>query len=243
MISIALAAGYATRMYPLTENFPKPLLDVGGSTILDRLLWDLDGLDIIERHVVVSNHKFIDHFEAWRRVTPLRKPVTVIDDGTTGNDNRLGAVRDIQLGIDREHIDDDILVLAADNVLDFSLGALVSAHAKSGTSQIFCYDEPDMGVLRRCGVAEMDGDMRVVSMVEKPPEPKSHWAVPPFYLYAKKDVPLIAAAIEGGVNVDAPGSLVSWLCGRTDIRANVMPGKRIDVGSLDAYERLKDTYR
>ena len=239
MISLALAAGYATRMYPLTENFPKPLLPVGGIMILDRLLMDLDALPEIERHVVVSNHKFIDHFEDWRKRTPLKKPITLIDDGTTSNDNRLGAVRDIQLTIERECIDDDILVLAADNLLDFSLSVLVRAYDQSGASQIFCYREDDLSVLRRCGVATLSADFRVIHMVEKPSEPQSHWAVPPFYLYARRDLALIADAISGGVNVDAPGSLVSWLCERTEIRATEMPGKRIDVGTLEAYERLK----
>ena len=239
MISLALAAGYATRMYPLTENFPKPLLPVAGLTILDRLLMDLDRMDEVERHVVVSNHKFIDHFEKWKRETPLKKPIVLIDDGTTSNEDRLGAVRDIQLAVDREQIDDDLFVMAADNLLDFSLRALVDAFLQDGVSRIFCYREPDLAMLRRCGVVTLDDGFRAIRMVEKPQQPESNWAVPPFYLYARGDVPQIAKAIADGANVDAPGSLVSWLCERTEIKALEMPGKRVDVGSLEAYERVK----
>ncbi len=240
MISLALAAGYATRMYPLTEQFPKPLLPIAGVTILDRLLLDLDHLDAIDRHVVVSNHKFIAHFQDWLKSTPVKKPVTLIDDGTTDNEHRLGAVVDMQLAIEREGIMDDLFVLAADNLLDFSLKALVDAFAKDGVSRVFCYREPDAEKLRRCGVLTPDESMRVVRMAEKPEYPETSWAVPPFYLYAKRDLPLIKAAIEEGANTDAPGSLVAWMCRRAEIRAMEMPGRRVDVGSLSAYEAIRE---
>lgn len=240
MISLALAAGYATRMYPLTKHFPKPLLPVAGVTILDRLLSDLDRLDAIERHVVVSNHIFLGHFEDWLKRTPIKKPVALIDDGTQSNERRLGAVKDIQLAVEREGIADDLFVLAADNLLDFSLKALADEFQKDGVSRIFCYRETDGDRLRRCGVMTPDESMRVVRMIEKPQNPETDWAVPPFYLYARRDVPLIKEAIEGGANTDAPGSLVSWMCERTEIRAVPMPGRRVDVGSLAAYEAIRD---
>lgn len=120
MKTIIVAAGYATRLYPLTENFPKPLLKVGDNTILGRLLDDVDRIDGLSGHVIVTNHKFAAAFEEWRATTHYRKPITIVDDGTLTNDTRLGAVNDLLLAIDRCGIDEDIMVLAADNILEFS---------------------------------------------------------------------------------------------------------------------------
>ena len=119
MKCLVLAAGYATRLYPLTENFPKPLLMVGKKNILDWLLDDLNEADVIDEFIVVSNHKFVEHFNNWAKNKEYK--ITVVDDGTSTNETRLGAVKDIQYAIDKLHIDDDMMVLAGDNVLDFSL--------------------------------------------------------------------------------------------------------------------------
>ena len=123
MKCLILAAGYATRLYPLTENFPKPLLDVNGKTILDWLVDDIDTLGVIDEYVVISNHKFANHFDTWAKTKSQR--VTVIDDGTSSNETRLGAVCDVQFAIDELKLDDDMLVIAGDNVLDFSLTTFI----------------------------------------------------------------------------------------------------------------------
>ncbi|MDL2205551.1 NTP transferase domain-containing protein [Eubacteriales bacterium OttesenSCG-928-N13] len=239
MISLMLCAGYATRMYPLTEQFPKPLLPVGDSTILTRLIQDLDSIEQIERHVVVSNHKFIGQFESWAKQLSIKKPLVVLDDGSTDNATRLGAVRDIQFAIDGLSLDDDLLVTAGDNLLTFSLGALVQESLRQSSSMVMCYEELDQAAFRRSGVLVKDDQGRVLSMVEKPENPPSHFAVPPFYLYLRQDLPLIAQAISDGAATDAPGSLVSYLCSRTRICALPMPGQRIDVGDIQGYERIK----
>ena len=119
MKCLILAAGYATRLYPLTENFPKPLLKVGEKTILDWLVDDLDSAGVIDGYVVISNHKYASHFERWAEGKPQR--ISVVDDGTESNETRLGAVRDIQFAMEQLGLDDDLLVIAGDNVLDFSL--------------------------------------------------------------------------------------------------------------------------
>ena len=124
MKCIILAAGYATRLYPLTENFPKPLLPVQGKAILDWLIEDMDRSGAIEEYVVVSNHKFAHHFQAW--AAGKAQKVTIVDDGTQSNETRLGAVRDIQFALDTLHIQEDILVMAGDNLLDFSLTKFIS---------------------------------------------------------------------------------------------------------------------
>ena len=142
MKNVVLAAGYATRMYPLTENFPKPLLPVGTSTILDKMLEDVDALEDIDEHIIVTNHRFIGIFEDWRldAVKKYAKPIRLIDDGSTSNDNRIGAVGDLVAAIRKFDIRDDILVAAADNLLDFSLSSLVDFFKEKGTAVIFYYD-------------------------------------------------------------------------------------------------------
>ena len=178
MKCLILAAGYATRLYPLTENFPKPLLKVGEKTILDWLIDDIDGAGLVDEYVVISNHKFAGHFEAWAKEHSL--PITVVDDGTSTNETRLGAVCDMQFAIDELGIDDDLLVIAGDNVLDFSLTAFIHYAKDKGTSCTMRYYEADEKRLKKSGVSEIgEGDV-LLSMEEKPEKPKSSWCTPPF---------------------------------------------------------------
>ncbi|MBQ4282771.1 MAG: nucleotidyltransferase family protein [Lachnospira sp.] len=241
MKCVILAAGYATRMYPLTENFPKPLLEVGGRTIMDRLLDDIETIEQIDECVVVTNHRFIAHFEDWKsRQSDRRFSIDVLDDGSTENDNRLGAVKDLDFAIGECNIDDDVLVLAGDNLLDFSLKGYVEFFVEKNHSSIMYYYEPELDRLRRTGVIDIDGEGKVLSMQEKPQNPVSNYAVPPFYIYAKDDLHWIREAVVSGVNVDAPGNLLSKMCQYCEVYAFNMPGKRIDVGCLADYEKIKD---
>lgn len=241
MKCLILAAGYATRLYPLTENFPKPLLEVGGKSILDWLVDDIDGAGLVDEYVVISNHKFASHFESWAASKPQR--ITVVDDGTSTNETRLGAVCDIQFAIDSLHLDDDLLVIAGDNVLDFSLRKFVTYAAEKKTSCIMRYFEPDEKRLRKCGVVTIDDDDVVTDMEEKPAEPKSHWCCPPFYYYTASDAARIPQAISDGCGTDAPGSFIAWLCRQTKVHAMEMPGHRYDIGNLQSYEKVQKEYK
>ena len=240
MKCLFLAAGYATRLYPLTENFPKPLLAVNGKSILDHLIEDIDTLGLVDEYVVISNHKFVDHFKKW--ADESRYPITVVDDGTSSNETRLGAVRDIQFAIDELSIDDDMLVLAGDNLLDFSLTKFMKYAKEKNASCIMRYYEADAKRLTKSGVATIDENDLIVEMEEKPAEPKSNWCCPPFYYYTKEDARLIAKGIEAGCGVDAPGSYIAWLCGQTKVYAMEMPGKRYDIGNLESYEKIQKEY-
>lgn len=242
MKNIVIAAGYATRLYPLTENFPKPLLKVGGSTILGRLLDDVDLLPEIDSHIIVTNHKFAPVFEEWARTADYTKPITVIDDGTETNETRLGAVRDLLLAIDRCGVDDDIMVLAADNILEFPLRGFVDFFRDKGTSVIMCHREPELRRLQRTGVIDVDGSMRVLLMQEKPERPVSHWAVPPFYIYSRRDLPLIRECLEHGCGHDAPGNLARYLSEVSTLHAWPMPAGRFDIGSLDSYREAQERF-
>ena len=235
MKNIVIAAGYATRLGELTKNFPKPLLQIGSSTILDRMLADIDRIADIDEHIVVTNHKFAPVFRDWAAKGGYTKPVTIIDDGTETNDARLGAVCDLLLAVEQLHIDDDLLVVAADNILYFSFQEFVDFFHQKNTSCIMCHKQPDVEKLRRTGVIEVDDQMRVQSMEEKPSQPKSHWAVPPFYIYRKEDLPLVLHSVDNGCGRDAPGNLAHYMVEHTVMHAWPMSAGRFDIGSLDTY--------
>lgn len=241
MKCLILAAGYATRLYPLTENFPKPLLRVGDKTILDWLIDDIDTLGLVDEYVVISNHKFAHHFDGW--AAAKRQKITVVDDGTSTNETRLGAVKDIQYAIDELGLDDDMLVIAGDNLLDFSLTKFLTYAKEKNASCIMRYYEPVMEKLVKCGVVTIDEEDKILRMTEKAPEPETHWCCPPFYYYTREDAKLIRKGIEAGCGVDAPGSYITWLCTEVPVYAMEMPGSRYDIGNLESYERVKQEYK
>jgi len=243
MKNIVIAAGYATRLGELTKNFPKPLLKIGQSTILGRMLDDIDRINEIDEHIIVTNHKFAHIFEQWAKEQSYTKPVTIIDDGTETNETRLGAVCDLLLAMEKCQINDDMLVVAADNILYFSFQEFVDfAHAKQ-TSCIMCHEQPSIEKLQRTGVIVVDDEMRVLNMEEKPLEPKSHWAVPPFYIYKKSDLDLVRHSVENGCGKDAPGNLAHYMADHTTLHAWPMSAGRFDIGSLDTYKEAQELFK
>lgn len=242
MKNIVIAAGYATRLGELTKNFPKPLLKIGENTILGRMLDDIDRIPEIDEHIVITNHKFAPIFEEWKKGLGYQKPVTIVDDGTETNDTRLGAVCDLLFAMEKLGIDDDMLVVAADNLLFFSFQEFVDfAHTKN-TSCIMCHEQPSIEKLQRTGVIVVDDEMKVLNMEEKPQEPKSHWAVPPFYIYRKEDLDLVRHSVENGCGKDAPGNLAHYMVEHTTMHAWPMSAGRFDIGSLDTYYEAIEKY-
>lgn len=254
MKCIVLAAGYATRLYPLTENFPKPLLEVNGKSILDWLLEDVQSTNMVDEVIVVSNHKFYDIFTEWadkakNRLSGMK--LTILDDGSTDNDNRLGAVKDIAFainecnltGADKNVCEDGVLVLAGDNLLDFSIKGFLDFYKEKNATCIMRHYEPSLEKLQRTGVVEVDSSDKVISMEEKPKEPKSNWAVPPFYIYGKEDLPVIVDCVnDEEINLDAPGGFIEWFCKKREVYAYEMPGKRYDIGNRESLEWIRKNY-
>ncbi len=240
MKCLILAAGYATRLYPLTENFPKPLLMVGEKTILDWLIDDIETSGLIDEYVVISNHKYVTHFEEWAKT---KEKITIVDDGTSSNETRLGAVRDIEFALKKLSIDDDVFVIAGDNLLDFSLNKFLEYSKQKGTSAIMRYYEANVEKLKKCGVVKIYENDKILNMEEKPSEPQSNWCSPPFYFYLREDINKIPQAISEGCNVDAPGSFVVWLAQKTAVHSMEMPGKRYDIGNLQSYEQVRNDYK
>lgn len=241
MKCIILAAGYATRLYPLTENFPKPLLTVGEKPILDWLLDDIDTIGLVDTYIVISNHKFVHHFEAWAKEKSQK--IIVVDDGTRSNETRLGAVKDIQFAIDKLNLEDDLLVIAGDNVLDFSLTKFISYAKAKNTSCMMRYYEASEERLRKSGVVSVNASDLVLDMTEKPEHPVSPWCCPPFYFYTREDAKLVEQGIDAGCGTDAPGSYAAWLCKKTKVHAMEMPGRRYDIGNLESYEKVQKEYK
>ena len=241
MKCLILAAGYATRLYPLTENFPKPLLKVGDKTILDWLLDDIELSGEIDDYVVISNHKYAHHFDDWAKTKPYK--ITVVDDGTSTNETRLGAVKDVQFAIEKLKLDSDLLVIAGDNLLDFSLNSFIDYAKANQTSCIMRYYEPNDEKLKKCGVVTIDENDLILNMTEKSPTPATHWCCPPFYYYTREDSRRVADGIAAGCGTDAPGSYIAWLCTVTPVHAMEMPGSRYDIGNLQSYETAKQSYK
>ena len=242
MKNIVIAAGYATRLGELTKNFPKPLLKIGENTILGRMLDDIDKILEIDEHIVITNHKFAGIFEEWVAKQNYSKPVTIVDDGTETNDTRLGAVCDLLFAMDKLKIDDDLLVVAADNILFFSFQEFVDFAKVKNTSCIMCHEQPSIEKLQRTGVIVLDENDRVLNMEEKPQEPKSHWAVPPFYIYLKKDLEMVRHSVENGCGKDAPGNLAHYMVENTEMHAWKMTAGRFDIGSLDTYKEACEKF-
>lgn len=259
MKNIVIAAGYATRLGELTKDFPKPLLKIGEKSILERMLDDIDGIDDITEHVIVTNHKFAHIFEEWKNTVNYRKPITILDDGTSTNETRLGAVCDLLLAIrmlderirssqnNRDAAEaSDLLVVAADNLLFFSFKGFVDFAKAKGTSCIICHEQKELAKLQRTGVVVIDENNRVLNMEEKPLQPKSNWAVPPFYVYLEKDLDLVRNAVANGCGKDAPGNLAHYLCERTPMHAWPMAGTgenlRFDIGSIDTYKEACERF-
>lgn len=242
MKNIVIAAGYATRLGELTKNFPKPLLQIGETTILGRMLDDIDRIPEIDEHIIITNHRFAEIFEDWASAQTYSKPVTIVDDGTSTNETRLGAVCDLLFALDKLSIDDDLLVVAADNILMFSFQEFVDFAREKDSSCIMCHEQPSIERLQRTGVVVLDENGKVLNMEEKPQEPKSHWAVPPFYIYLRKDLELVRNSVENGCCKDAPGNLAHYMVDNTLMHAWKMTAGRFDIGSLDSYEEAKKLF-
>ena len=204
---------------------------------------DIDSIDDIDEHIIVSNHKFVKYFENWAKNCKLNKPITIIDDGSISNETRLGAVKDIQFAIDTLDLDDDLLIVAGDSMIDFSFQAFVDFFHEKNATVIMCDYQEDINTLRRCGVMIVDNDFRVISMEEKPQNPKSNWCAGAFYIYKKDELQLIKHGIKDGCKTDTPGDLICYLCEKTDIYAFRIPGIYYDIGTFESYEKVKAIFK
>ena len=242
MKAILLCAGFATRMHPLTKNRPKPLLKVAGRPILDDLVLQLIESGHVTSFQVVSNARFAPQCSNWADEMRARYPghgFRVENDGAQGNEDRLGAIGDLNFAVEHEDPGEIALVAAGDNLFRFDLGALLQKAVTEPRDTITVYREIDLDRQRRTGIVELDQDFRVRAFHEKPERPPSEWAAPALYLLTRQSLAKLPVFLAEHPNSDAPGHFIRWLAADGVVHAHVMKGNRLDVGDLAGLERAE----
>jgi glucose-1-phosphate thymidylyltransferase len=240
MKAVVLAAGYATRLRPLTDTWAKELLPVGGRPIVDWILDAIAAVAAVDEVHLVTNHRKVDAFTEWA----ASRGVHVHDDGTTTNDDRLGAIGDLRFVVDSAPLDDDLLVIAGDNLFEFSLADYVSFWRAQGVaSAVAVRDVGSRELATQYGIVSLDSNSRIVDFVEKPAEPPSTLAATATYLYHRSHVHLLHAYLSDGNSPDQPGRFVEWLCRREPVFGWQFDGAWYDIGDgeqlLAADNRLR----
>lgn len=237
-----LAAGYAQRLGAYTVDTPKALLTIGGQTMLDRLVDKLDELKGIEEIVVVSNHRFYEQFIAWHEARGNRKDIRILNDNTTSNENRLGAIGDMRFALDTLKVVDDWFVLASDNLFDFSLQGVYDFYRRTGAPTVVGIELNDRAKLRQFAVAELSADGRIIAMEEKPENPRGNIGVFALYIYPRGVMARVHEYLATGGKADAPGNFPVWLYRLQSVYCYLAPSMIYDVGTVAELERLRAEY-
>jgi len=238
MKAIILAAGYATRMHPLTENQPKALLPLGGRPIIDYIIDQINTLPNVNEIIVMSNHKFYADFEKWAEKHTSKTPIFLIDDGSMDDTDRLGAIGDIYFAIQVKNISEDIVVIAGDNYFTYPLLEQYEFFKQKNADTLCATQIADREQLKAFAVATLADDGKVLSLTEKPAEPQSDIAVFATYFYQTATLPLFDEYFGEGLNTDQPGKFPEWLHKKKDIYAYMMNGECHDIGTIEAYEAM-----
>ena len=242
MKAIILVAGYATRLYPLTKDKPKALLEVNKKPIINYIVEQIDKIDAIDDIFVVSNHKFAKNFEDWAKVTESEKKITVIDDGTDTVETRRGAIGDILFTIEQMKLDDEIMIIAGDNLFTYDLKDFFDYYKKIDCDSVCAKRFENKEMLSQFGIAELDGNNKIIGLEEKPENPKSDIVVYATYLYKKETMPMFKDYMDEGNNLDAPGHFIEWLYKKKDVYAYIFDGECYDVGTHESYEAVQKVF-
>jgi glucose-1-phosphate thymidylyltransferase len=237
---LVLAAGYATRLYPLTLDRPKHLLDVAGRPILEHVLDSLAPIDF-DGAYLVTNARFADSFREWASGYHPQE-VRIVDDGTTDDATKLGAIGDLDLVLTQEQVDDDLVVVAGDNLFSESLEGFGTFARERDAPVLAVYDVGDLDLVRRYSEVRVDDDGRVVHLEEKPAQPQSTLGGIALYFYPRASLPFVRTYLEEGGNPDQPGRLVEWLYSRTAVYAWKVPGRWLDIGSPETLAEANRTF-
>jgi len=246
MKGIILAAGYATRLYPLTRDIPKPLLPVAGKATMEYILSHLLPVEDIDVVYIITNDKFYPQFAEWKkgfdRKYPTDKKIDIMNDGTSTNESRLGSIGDIDFVISKKGLNDDLLMIAGDSLFDFELDGMIHYfHEKNGC--VLCaYRTGDMDILRRRGVIKIDDTNRIIDFKEKPKRPTSDIAVPAIHIYKRECLNLFGQYLSEGHNPDAPGYFVDWLYKKEPMYAYFFTGNCYDIGNAESYYKVNQIF-
>lgn len=242
MKAVLLCAGFATRLYPLTQDQPKSLLSIAGEPLLNHLIRRMEAISDLTEIILVSNGKFESLFNRWARELETSKRIRVVSDGTMDNEHRLGAIRDLALAIERGAVHEDVLVLAGDNLIDAELTPFISfAKAKKPAASLGIFDIGDLGLARKYGLVETDTSDRITRFLEKPDAPPTTWASTGIYFLPRETLMFISRYLETSKNPDAPGYYMSWLANEIQMYAFRFGGTWFDIGDLASY-RKADRY-
>ncbi|MBE6012770.1 MAG: nucleotidyltransferase family protein [Lachnospiraceae bacterium] len=241
MKAIILAAGYATRLYPLTLNMPKALLPINGKPILDYIVDEINTIKAIDEIYLVSNHKYAENFFQWaeERKDPS---ITVLDDGTLSDEDKKGAIGDIKFVIDEKNIDDDVLIIASDTFFTYKLIDFYNYYKEIDKDCVCAEEVESIEDLRRFAVAILNEDKKIMKLIEKPAEPPSNIGVYATYIYKKETVPLFDLYLKEGNKPDAPGFFLQWLHNKKDVYAYIFDGRCFDIGTPEAYEKVQKDF-
>ncbi len=243
--AIIPAAGYGTRLYPLTKNTPKALLDIAGRPVLSYVLDKIELLGEVDKVFIVTNDKFYNAFADWVDLyaQQLTMDISVINDGSTSNENRLGAIGDSYLAIKKGKIKDDILDISSDNLFDFGLGKALEVFNETEGSVIGLYDVKDKYLARHYGIVAVDAENKLTAFQEKPENPLSTLASIGIYMFQKDHVPLFKEYVELGHAKDAPGHFVEWLHKEKPVFGHVFNGKWFDIGSFEQLDKARQGFK
>ena len=243
MKALILGAGYGVRLYPLTKNIPKALLPMGGIPIIERILKKVLPLKGLDKIYIVTNQRFYRNYEHWLSTYPARKKITLCDDGTTSNDDRLGAIGDIQFILEKYNIKDNLLIIAGDNLFDFNLSDFVRFFTKYGsTVALKNMQGRDKKLISQYSIVTLDKDKRIIDFEEKPPEPQGALIAICLYLFTIKELGMIKQYLRMGCNPDAPGYYIQWLYKKSPLYGCILKGKWFDIGDIDSYNQANNYY-
>jgi len=235
---IILAAGYATRLYPLTKNSPKPLLAVAGRPMIDYIVEKLNVLPDLEKIYVVTNDRFYSNFQEWQPQSAVPDKIELINDGTDSDDNKLGAIGDMDFVIRQKNIMDDLLIVGGDNIFDFELGPIDEFYRKHG-SVVGLYQAESFEAVKKYSVVEIDSEKRIIDFEEKPPNPATKLFAIAIYYYNKQAISLMRNYLDDGGNPDAPGYYVQWLYQQMPVYGRLFEGKWFDIGNFEVYDEAQ----
>ncbi len=241
MKAIILAAGYATRLYPLTLNKPKPLLPVAGKPIIEYILEKLALIEEIDKIYVVTNQKFITHFERWKEKFKISKEIKVLNDNTLSDEDKLGAIGDLKFVIEKEKLNDDLFVVGGDNLFQFDLLKFIDFFKKKGTV-VALRDVKDKELAKKYGIVKLDTDSRIINFQEKPVAPTTTLAAICMYLFSQAELKQVKEYLKEGNNPDAPGYYIQWLHKKTAVYGFIFSEKWYDIGDLTQYKQANSSF-
>lgn len=243
MKCILLCAGYATRLFPLTKNFPKALIKVGKKPILDYILDEVNTIDEVDDIILVTNNRYYEHFKFWADSKNNKKKLEIINDKTISNDDRLGAIGDIMYVIDQKKINDDLLIICGDNLFTYPLKNVVDYYHEKKKSIVCVKEMDDLDEIKRFAVAKVDNNNKIIDLVEKPENPQSNIAVYATYIYPKEILNYFNEYKQAGNNLDAPGRFPQYLYDKEDIYAYFFSGECYDVGTHETLKEVNELFK